>query len=117
VLSQNQAVIFSLVFGAVIFFCRVFPFIFFRSKESAQSGNKFIRFVEKTAPPVAMTALCFNAIAGAVKENFLPEGPNISLLPLFAASAVTALLHIWKRNALVSIFAGTALFMVLGRVM
>jgi branched-subunit amino acid transport protein AzlD len=119
-LSIEQAVIFSLVMGAVIFFCRVFPFIFFRSKESTskestKSGDKFIRFVEKTAPPVAMTVLCFNAAAGSVKENLLPESPLVSLLPPLAACAATALLHIWKRNALLSIFAGTALFMLLDK--
>jgi branched-subunit amino acid transport protein AzlD len=116
-LSINQTIIFSVVMGAVIFFCRVFPFIFFGSKENAQGGNKFIQFVEKTAPPVAMTVLCFTSIASSVKDSLLLERSAVSIVPLLAASATTALLHVWKRNALLSIFAGTALFMLLCRLL
>jgi branched-subunit amino acid transport protein AzlD len=96
--------------GAVIFFCRVFPFIFFRDiKTNDKWGSKFLLFVEKTAPPIAMTVLCFNALAIPIKEN------SAFTLPTLLAAAVTVLLHLWKRNALLSIFIGTALFMLLQR--
>jgi branched-subunit amino acid transport protein AzlD len=95
--------------GAVIFSCRAFPFIFFRGIKTNDKWGKFFLFVEKTAPPIAMTVLCFNALAIPVKENF------DFALPTLLAAAVTVLLHIWKRNALLSIFSGTALFMLLQR--
>jgi branched-subunit amino acid transport protein AzlD len=95
------------VMGAVICFCRAFPFIFFRRKTEGGRADKFMLFVEKTAPPIAMTVLCFNALASGVKET--------PTLPLLSAAILTALLHIWKRSALLSIFCGTALFMLLDR--
>ena len=39
------------------------------------------------------------------------------LVPHFAALTFTVALHIWKSNALLSIFSGTALYIVLGNVL
>jgi branched-subunit amino acid transport protein AzlD len=121
--------------GLVIFFCRLFPFLFFREKgcgrrrgENGETGTAgggpegagaggpsrrdvFLNFVEKLAPPAAMTVLAFNAIAGSFKTGFR-EG-----LPVLAASALTALIHLWKRNSLFSIFGGAAAYMILERIM
>jgi branched-subunit amino acid transport protein AzlD len=109
-LPPDKAVIYTFVMGAVIFFCRVVPFIFFRGASGDDKHeNKLLLFVEKTAPPLAMTVLCFNAIAAPIKEK-LSAAP-----PIIAASALTALLYIWKRNVLLSIFSGTAVFMLLER--
>jgi branched-subunit amino acid transport protein AzlD len=109
-LSLQNACILTLVMALVIFFCRLFPFIFFRNLQKTNvSAERLIRFVEKTAPPVAMTVLTFNAAASTINEDI-----NLSL-PVIAAAALTALLHIWKRNPLLSIFAGTALYMICRR--
>ena len=66
--------------------------------------------MEKTVPPVAMTVLALNSIAVPIKGNLL-EG-----IPILAASALTVLVHLWKRNPLLSIFGGTALYMILERI-
>jgi branched-subunit amino acid transport protein AzlD len=109
-LDRPETIIYTFVMGSVIFFCRVFPFIFFRrAGPDGKPENRFLLFVEKTAPPVVMTVLCFNALAAPVKEN-----ASLSP-PMLAAAALTALLHLWKRNALLSIFGGVALFMMLSR--
>jgi branched-subunit amino acid transport protein AzlD len=122
-LTVPQALILTFVMGAVIFFCRVFPFLFFRSGNenvteqkpvAVHPGKKsrrtsLINFVEKVVPPVAMTVLAFNALAGPIKTN-IKEG-----LPVLIAAIITALLHLWRRNPLISIFGGTALYMVLER--
>jgi branched-subunit amino acid transport protein AzlD len=109
-LDIPEAIIYTFVMGAVIFFCRVFPFIFFYGgKADGTHENKFLLFVEKTAPPITMAVLCFNAIAAPIKEN-IPDA-----LPVISASVLTALLHLWKQNALLSIFSGAALFMLIQR--
>ena len=114
--SANEALFIVLAMGAVILFCRVFPFLFSSRNEEAkkEAGPSrraaVLNFVEKTVPPVAMTVLAFNALGGAFREN-----PGDGLLVL-AASVFTALVHIWKRNPLISIFGGTALYMILLRV-
>jgi len=118
--SINEALLFVLAMGAVILFCRAFPFLFFHRKDIAGQSEAvkpnalrraaFLGFVEKTVPPVAMTVLAFNALGGAFRYN--PEGGLLVL----AAAVFTALVHIWKRNPLLSIFGGTAVYMILQRV-
>ncbi|GHV77196.1 hypothetical protein AGMMS49942_20170 [Spirochaetia bacterium] len=105
--SVPQALLMTLVMGVVIFFCRVFPFIFFQKKTS----ETFLSLVEKTAPPVAMTVLAFNALSGPIRDN-VHAG-----IPTLAAAAFTALTYLWKRNALISVIGGTVVYMVLSRVL
>jgi len=111
-----EAVGFVFTMGAVIIFCRAFPFLFFSGSISRKESGKtsirelFINFVEKIVPPAAMTVLAFNALGAAFKEN-----PRDGLLVL-TASVFTALIHIWKRNTLISIIGGTALYMILIRI-
>ncbi|MDR0690037.1 MAG: AzlD domain-containing protein [Spirochaetaceae bacterium] len=50
-------------------------------------------------------------MAGSVKED-LPGS-----IPVLIASGFTALVHLWKRNALISIFGGTLIYMVLSRLL
>ena len=101
--------------GVVILFCRAVPFLFFPGGEKSSPRVKaFLGFVERTVPPVVMTILAFNAIgSGFLGEvsGFLNDG-----ILVLAASVFTALLHLWKRNSLVSIFGGTAVYMILQRI-
>ena len=107
--SPQEALGLVFAMGAVVLFCRAFPFLFF----SRQSSHKksLLNFVEKIVPPAAMTVLAFNTLGGTFKEN-TTEG----LLAL-AASIFTALIHLWKRNSLLSIFGGTALYMILVKIL
>ena len=106
----NEALTLTIAMAATIFFCRLSPFLFFRSKKNNDTlYNAFLVFVEKTVPPVAMTVLAFNALAGTVHTE-----PR-ELIPALAAAVFTALIHLWRRNPLISIFGGTALFMLLSR--
>jgi branched-subunit amino acid transport protein AzlD len=56
-----------------------------------------------------MTVLAFNAVAGSLQAGLRDGAPAI------IAAAFTALVHLWKRNPLISIFGGTAVYMVLER--
>ena len=108
----GEALILCFVMGAVIFFCRAFPFVFFRKGNAGgnTAGRKaFLDFVEKTVPPAAMAVLAFNSISGTLKGN--PK----EVIPVLAAAAFTALMHLWRRNPLISIIGGTALYMILER--
>ncbi|MDR0376009.1 MAG: hypothetical protein LBH85_09900, partial [Treponema sp.] len=75
--SVQKALVLTVIMGAVIFFCRAFPFLIFRDKpkDGAAKDNApfsaFLAFVEKVAPPVAMTVLAFNALASSVKDAVL----------------------------------------------
>ena len=112
--SLEEALGLVFAMGAVILFCRAFPFLFFFRNsfggEKTGPSQAFLNFVEKIVPPAAMTVLAFNALGGAFREN-PPDG-----LLVLAASVFTALIHLWKRNSLVSIFGGTALYMILQKI-
>jgi branched-subunit amino acid transport protein AzlD len=121
-LSTGQAAAYAFAMAAVIFFCRVFPFLFFRDKRidgvekteaepRSRSAGVFLSLVEKAAPPVAMTVLTFNAVSGAIKE-----APGTTL-PVLIASGITAAVHLWKQNALISIIGGTAVYITLARIL
>jgi branched-subunit amino acid transport protein AzlD len=114
--SVSEALILCFVMAAVIFFCRIFPFLFFRGSRKADAGERgaeegragaFLAFIEKTAPPVAMTVLAFNSLP-------IKSSPR-ELIPAIASAVITAIIHILKRNTLLSISGGTALYMILIR--
>ncbi|MDR3138217.1 MAG: AzlD domain-containing protein [Treponema sp.] len=117
-LGINSVLGLTFVMGAVIFFCRAFPFLLFRNRKGPLAGGEpvsgrtmaFLSFVERVVPPVAMTVLTFNAVCLPIKED-----PSAAF-PVLAASAATALLHLWKGNSLISIFGGTLLYMILNRI-
>ncbi|MDR0386720.1 MAG: AzlD domain-containing protein [Treponema sp.] len=116
-LSISHAFLMSLAMGATILFCRAFPFLFFRDKRRNDGtplsgltpGSRFRSLVEKAAPPVTMTVLAVNAMSGPIREA--PQ----AAFPVLTASLFTVLVHLWKRNSLLSIMGGTAVYMVLNR--
>lgn len=89
--------------GATILATRAFPFVLF----SRRNPPAFIRFVERFIPPMVMAVLviyCLKDIRWAVWPSGLRE---------LAALATVVILHLWKKNAMLSIFGGTALYMIL----
>jgi len=120
--SVTEALGMVFAMGAVIFFCRAFPFLFFsRKKKDADSSSgsnneksgikRLIDFAEKIIPPIAMTVLSFNILGASFKADQL-DG-----LLVLGASAITAVLHLWKRNFLISILGGTVVYMILCRLL
>ncbi|MDR2313008.1 MAG: AzlD domain-containing protein [Spirochaetaceae bacterium] len=123
-LNTGTALFYTVVLGAVIFLCRALPFILFTDEKKTDPPGgggglrAFLGFVEKVAPPVAMTVLAMNSLAEPVKAaavNFPAGAAYLSAAAPLAAAACTAALHIWKRNTLISISGGTALYMILER--
>jgi len=104
--STKEALLFVLAMGAVILFCRAIPFLLFFRNSSGKSTAAFLSFVEKVVPPAAMTVLAFNALGAAFREN-IDDG-----FLVLAAAVFTALLHLWKRNFLISILGGTILYII-----
>jgi len=123
--SVAEALGMVLAMGAVIFFCRAFPFLFFSRNKTADSApdsnseksgikrlggiSRLVDFAEKIIPPVAMTVLSFNILGASFKAD------QIDGLLVLGASVITAALHLWKRNFLISILGGTAVYMILCR--
>lgn len=82
---------------------RVLPFIIFSGKETP----KAINYLGKYLPYSIMGML----IIYCIKDISLIRAPHG--IPQFIAVAVTAILHIVKRNTLLSIVVGTLCYMLL----
>jgi len=113
-IDSGEVLLLTVIMAAAVFSCRAFPFPFFLGKRQGQKTEAFIGFVEKVVPPLAMTVLTLNAISGIIYENIKQDNFWQGGFAL-AAAAVTVILHLWRRSILLSIFCGTAIYMVLNR--
>lgn len=97
----------SLIIVAICVACtqleRALPFLIFRGKEVPS----VIKYLGKVLPMAIMATLVIYCIKGI---SFSSCG---AWVPYLVACALTAALHLWKGNTLLSIFGGTACYMVL----
>lgn len=96
-----------LAMAAVTLLCRAAPFLFFMRRRPPQ----IVDFLQAYIPPMIMTVL----VIGSYKAVSFVKAPYG--LPEIVSGLAVAALHSWKRNTLVSILGGTALYMVLLRVL
>ena len=83
---------------------RFLPFLIFRGNRKTP---KYVEYLGKVLPFAIMGMLvvyCLKGVNFVSLENWLPY---------FVATAAVVLLHLWKRNTLLSIITGTVLYMVL----
>ena len=92
------------VMAAVTFLIRAFPFMLFGR---AQRPPEMVLYLGRVISPAAIAML----VVYCVKEVSVAEFP-FGLPELIALAVVTAL-HLWKRNVLLSIGAGTVVYMLL----
>lgn len=103
VLSTTQSILIIAVCALCTFAERALPFLLFRGKEVPE----IVRYLGRVLPMAIMATLvmyCLKGITFSSAAGFAP--------PLIA-SALTVLLHIWKRNTMLSIFGGTVCYMLL----
>ena len=97
------AILIIAVVAAVTFLTRALPFIFFRNRKTP----RIITYLGDVLPPAIMAMLIVYCLKG-VSFAAYPYG-----LPELIAIVIVAALQLWKKNILVSIFSGTAVYMVL----
>lgn len=100
--GQALAIVGAVTLGAII--TRFLPFLLFPDSKPVP---KVVEYLGRTLPAAMMGLLvvyCLRNVDIAAAPHGIPE--------LIALAAVTAL-HVWKRNVLLSIGVGTALYMVL----
>ena len=101
-ISQQIITIAMCVLGTVLM--RFLPFVIFSPKRPTP---KYIQYLGKMLPGAIFSMLiiyCLRNVSLFSGSHGLPE---------LIAIAVTAALQRWKRNMLLSLFAGTALYMLL----
>lgn len=103
-ISFQQSVIIIVLVSITTFATRVIPFVLF------PSGKKVPKTVEqlgKVLPPAVIGMLVIYCLK-SVSPLTYPFG-----LPELIAGLLVVVLHIWKRNNLLSIGVGTVVYMVL----
>lgn len=101
--SLQSALLAVPLLALVILATRAFPFVLF----SRRDPPRIIRFVERFIPPMVMAVLvvyCLKDVEWASWPSGIRE---------LSALALVVALHLWKKNAMLSIFGGTAFFMLL----
>ena len=83
---------------------RFLPFVIFRGDRPTPP---YIVYLGKVLPYAIMGML----VVFCLKNVSLTAAPHG--LPELVACALTALLHVWKRNTLISIIGGTAAYMIM----
>ena len=101
-MASNNFYTLAIIFAAgfVTILLRLLPFIAFSKHQP-----KFILYLGRVLPPATMTLL----IVFCVKDTNL----NYYALPEIIACLIVIILHVWKHNTLLSIIAGTAVYMYL----
>ncbi len=99
-----HSVLLVLVMAVVTYLLRAFPFLVFSGKKPTP---KFVLYLGKVLPYAIIGMLviyCVKDISFVSLSNWLPY---------IIAGAVVVLLHVWRRNTLLSIIAGTLSYMAL----
>lgn len=102
-ISATESIIIIAVCTACTFAERALPFLIFRGKEVPE----IVRYLGRVLPMAIMATLVMYCLKGISFSSVA------GFAPMLIASALTALLHIWKRNTMLSIFGGTLCYMVL----
>jgi branched-subunit amino acid transport protein AzlD len=94
-----------IIAALVTVFTRVLPFVLFSHKK--KDIPPVITYLGAVLPPAVMAALVVYSIKGI---SF--SAPSLWMYEIIAV-ILTAVVHIYKRNTLISITVGTAIYMVL----
>ena len=100
-MSTRQAILSILVMAAITAALRCGPFLIFSGKRKTP---KVITYLGNVLP---------HAIIGMLVVYCLKDVAAPTVLPTVLAGALVVVLHVWKRNTLLSILGGTILYMIL----
>lgn len=103
-LTTEKAIIVILVAAVCTFATRVFPFALFGGKKEVPAFIKYLGDILPVAIIGILIVYCLRDFTG---------GDWNTILPQIIAVAATALVHLWKRNILLSISVGTIGYMLL----
>ncbi|MDO4621775.1 MAG: AzlD domain-containing protein [Eubacteriales bacterium] len=102
--GSTYGAILVLVMALVTAAIRALPFLVFRSKENMPKVMHYLSQVLPTAVIGMLVVYCLKDIQPFSGSHAVPE--------LLGCAAVI-LLHVWKRNVLISILGGTVCYMLL----
>lgn len=103
-ISVFRSLMIIAVVAGTIFFTRLFPFLFF---PPGKEIPPMVQYLGKVLPPAVIGMLVIYCLK-EVQLTAYPYG-----IPEAVSVLAVVLLHLWKRNNLLSIGVGTVLYMFL----
>ncbi|MGE4576642.1 MAG: AzlD domain-containing protein [Candidatus Pseudothioglobus sp.] len=97
----NYLLLVILFMTAATYTTRLTPFVLFANHKE----TPMLTFIAKSTPPMVMTILLIYMLRGV---NYL----SFEIVYTFIAILVTVGFHLYRRNALLSIIAGTIVYMI-----
>ena len=98
-----RSIVIIAICAVITFSERALPFVVFRKGEVPGA----VRYLGKVLAPAIMTTLVFYCMKGITFNTCS------GFIPQIAAAVVTLVLHLWKRNTMISIVGGTLTCMLL----
>lgn len=95
--------------GALSYLLRALPFVLFGGRSEPPP---VVRYIGRVLSPAAIAMLVVYCYAGEVMK-LQPESGFTAAAAPYIAGAATVILQLWRRNPLLSILAGTAIYMFL----
>lgn len=96
-----------IVMAVVTFLTRALPFVLFGRGDEPP---RIILYLGKVLPPAVIAMLIVYCLRG------MSFGTPADWAPALIASVVVVILHVWRKNNMLSIVGGTVLYMVLVQV-
>ncbi len=106
-ISPQLSILIIVIVGITTFVTRAIPFLIFRDSKKIPET---VKYLGGALPPAVIGMLVIYCLKSVSIVSF-PFG-----LPELIAVAVVVVLHVWKRNNLLSIGVGTVLYMFLVQV-
>ncbi|GAB2799295.1 branched-chain amino acid transporter permease [Halomonas shantousis] len=108
-MSLSQLILLIVACALATFATRVLPFIAL----SRHADHPLILHLGRYLPPAVMLILVLYALRDfrPLQDGLINLAPNG--LPTLLASVTVVVIHLWRRNALLSIVCGTGLYMLL----
>lgn len=103
-LDPTMSLIVIFVAGATVFFTRALAFIFFPDPTKTPSWVLYLGQVLPFSVMGLLIVYCLRNVEFTSSSHGIPEAIAVGFV---------ALVHLWKRNSLISMASGTALYMFL----
>lgn len=103
-MTDRQFLIITVLLALSVMICRYLPFIIFKDDEKLPD---IIDYLGKALPSAMIGML----VVYSFKDYDFSDMAQI--LPAVIASAVTVIVHLFKRNTIISVLSGTLVYMIL----
>lgn len=102
-INVSHSILLIAITALITFILRAIPFLIFHGK---QGMPVFVKTIADKLPPAIIAVLVVYCLKGSLTQI------GTESLAAAAALIIVVLLHLWKRNTLLSIAVGTVIYMI-----